>query len=549
MSALNIFVRGSLLGRFIYRISSKKLLNYKEEAPDYQIPEKYLLGKGNPKEVLENDAVGDSGEFACTLRQKKYIIVDWDGEGDPEHPNNWPLWTKLIIGFFTSTLALFVYAGSATYLPAIERLQDDFNIGHVVATLPLTVFVIAYGLGPMIFSPLYEHPSIGRNSIYVITLIIFAVLQIPTALAKNIASLCILRFISGIFASPVLATGAASFTDMCSLPYMPVGLALWGIGSFSGITFGPLIGSALEVATKGWRWSFWFMLIFASALAIVFATIIPETYHLAILERKAERLRYLSGNSNIVIEYDIQSNGKCRNEIITEILWRPIEIGLFEPVVLLINIYISLLYAVMYLWFEGFPIYFSETKHFTIMETGVSYLSIIVGVILGAFFYIYLIFKDYTKPLLRKETIYPEAFLRTSIIGSIILPMSLFVFGWSATKDYHWFGAIVGATMYGFCGIIMFQTLLNYLGMSFYRYVASSFASNAFARSVVAGGFPLFGRAMFENLSTDEFPVAWGCTILGIVTTIMVGVPVLFYLNGPKLRATSKYAGTEECEL
>ncbi|ODQ62275.1 hypothetical protein WICANDRAFT_82349 [Wickerhamomyces anomalus NRRL Y-366-8] len=537
MSSAKILIRGSLLGRFIYRVSSRKYLGYKEESKDYVIPEKYL-------EPYQKPEIDSSDESTLTLDKSKFIIVDWDGDDDPDHPNNWPIWIRIFVGLFISTLSAFVYMASAVYLPAIEELQDEFHIGHVVATLPLSLFVIAYGLGPLIFSPLSEHPSIGRNSLYVITLVIFAILQIPTALAKDIASFCVLRFIGGIFASPALATGAATFADMYSLPYMPVGLALWGIGSFSGVSLGPLIGSALEVSTHGWRWSFWFMLILSSFLALAFATIIPETYHQTILAGKAERLRRITGNPHIVLESDLHTHDKSPSEVLTEILWRSVEIGLREPVVVMINLYIALLYAVMYLWFEGFPIYFAETKHFSTMATGVAYVSIIVGVALGAFLYIFLIFQDYTKPMLRKEKVHPEAFMRASIIGSIILPIGLFIFGWSATRDHHWIGAIIGAAIYGFAGIMMFQTLLNYIGMSFHRYVASAFASNAFLRSVVAGCFPLFGRAMFKNLSTSQFPVAWGSTILGIITIMMISVPVLFYLKGPKLRASSKYSGT-----
>jgi MFS transporter, DHA1 family, multidrug resistance protein len=69
-------------------------------------------------------------------------------------------------------------------------------------------------------SPLQEIPLFGRNPVYMITLGIFAVLQIPTALSPNIGSLLVLRALSGFFASPALATGGASLGDM----YVPLWL-------------------------------------------------------------------------------------------------------------------------------------------------------------------------------------------------------------------------------------------------------------------------------------------------------------------------------------
>lgn len=75
--------------------------------------------------------------------------------------------------------------------------------------------------------------------------------------------------------------------------------------------------------------------------------------------------------------------------------------------------------------------------------------------------------------------------------------------------------------------------------------MASKFAGNALCISVLGGVFPLFARIMFTNLKTSKFPIGWGSSILGCFTAGMIIIPVLFYLNGPKLRARWKYSGTE----
>ena len=51
-----------------------------------------------------------------------------------------------------------------------------------------------------------EIPVIGRSPIYILTLIVFVVLQVPTALASNLGMLLAFRFLTGFFGSPVLAT-------------------------------------------------------------------------------------------------------------------------------------------------------------------------------------------------------------------------------------------------------------------------------------------------------------------------------------------------------
>jgi MFS transporter, DHA1 family, multidrug resistance protein len=68
------------------------------------------------------------------------------------------------------------------------------------------------------------------------------------------------------------------------------------------------------------------------------------------------------------------------------------------------------------------------------------------------------------------------------------------------------------------------------------------FAGNDLFRSCMGAGFPIFARALYTNTGTERFPVGWGCSILGFASVAMIAIPVIFYLNGPKLRARSRYA-------
>jgi DHA1 family multidrug resistance protein-like MFS transporter len=90
----------------------------------------------------------------------------------------------------------------------------------------------------MIWAPMSEIPQIGRNPVYVGTLALFVVLQVPTALAVNFGMLLAFRFLTGFIGSPSLATGGASIGDMYSPSKRTYGLAVWGIGAVSGPTLG-----------------------------------------------------------------------------------------------------------------------------------------------------------------------------------------------------------------------------------------------------------------------------------------------------------------------
>lgn len=70
------------------------------------------------------------------------------------------------------------------------------------------------GLPLQLFSPLQELPSLGHNPVYITTIILFALLQIPAALSTSIGGLLVLRFLSGLLGSPALTTGGATISNL-----------------------------------------------------------------------------------------------------------------------------------------------------------------------------------------------------------------------------------------------------------------------------------------------------------------------------------------------
>ncbi|CAD1813669.1 Multidrug resistance protein 1 [Candida parapsilosis] len=596
------FITESFVGSILYRISGRKLFLHRDELPGYVIPEKYLVNNDKrpeyefperegdeageqpnnnenhnsrsndnidaanelpnddidenekQKKDLNTDSASESTKTTTELNAKDdsnsdYIIVTWDGDDDPDNPYNWPFYLKAIMAFQIAFLTVSVYMGSAIYTPGVQDIMEKFNINETKAVLPLTMFVIGYGIGPIFFSPLSEDSRIGRTPLYIVTLFIFCMMQIPTALSTSLAGMAVLRLIAGFFASPALSTGGASFGDFITLPYFVVGLATWSLGAVCGPSIGPLIGAVLvqrggHNGYESWRWTFWFMALISSCFLILGWTL-PETYAPKLLRQKAERLRKLTGNNKIVSQAELDHGASSTGEVVRKLFWRPFEITITEPVVLLIGIYIALVYSILYLFFEAVPIVFQETKHFTLVEMGVTYLSVVIGIFIGGAIYIPYVYKVFTKPLLAGDygKVTPEIFLPPSIFGAVLMPIGLFIFGWTSSPKIHWFPPLIGTGVFAMGAFIIFQTLFNYMAASFkVEYLASVFSSNAFFRSVVAGCFPLFGRALFLNLSIHNYPVGWGTTLLAFLCCLMILIPVFFYLNGPKLRARSKYA-------
>jgi MFS transporter, DHA1 family, multidrug resistance protein len=110
-----------------------------------------------------------------------------------------------------------VYCGSSIYTSSEPQIMKVFGVGQSKASLGLSIYVIGYGVGPLIFSPLSEIPVFGRNVPYMVSFALFVILCVPMALVDNYAGLLVLRFLTGFMGSPCLATGAASMQDMVSI--------------------------------------------------------------------------------------------------------------------------------------------------------------------------------------------------------------------------------------------------------------------------------------------------------------------------------------------
>lgn len=76
--------------------------------------------------------------------------VQWI-ENDPQNPRNWSLPKKVFVTFQICFLTTAVYMGSAIYTAGLVDIEKDFNKSTTSALLGLTLFVLGYALGPMVW--------------------------------------------------------------------------------------------------------------------------------------------------------------------------------------------------------------------------------------------------------------------------------------------------------------------------------------------------------------------------------------------------------------
>jgi hypothetical protein len=196
------------------------------------------------------------GRFSHPLAHVKTTeaeIVDFDGLDDPYRPINWPVRKKVITTILYGLTTMGTTWSSAVYAPAIDQVSKEFHVGTEVSLLGVSFLMMGLGLGPMIFAPLSE--VYGRKPAVLIPYFLAGVFSIGTATAKDIQTILITRFFTGLFGSaPVTNTGGV-LGDIWSPQQRGTALVGYAFAVVAGPTLGPITGSAIVESYLRWRWT------------------------------------------------------------------------------------------------------------------------------------------------------------------------------------------------------------------------------------------------------------------------------------------------------
>lgn len=232
---LEIF-RDSPVGTVLRLLTKNRTAPYPEQLPTFE-----LLSHMRAKEeqIPTPDSISTNGTADAT------VVVDWYSADDQDNPHNWSTLKKTWVSFLLLIYSFSAYIGSSIYTSSIPSVVQKFGVSEIAASLGLSLYVLAYSIGPLIWTPLSEIPAVGRNPQYIITYMLFVVLCVPTALVDNFAGLLVLRFLLGLMCSPCLATAGASYADFFGARVLPYVIALWG----GGATLGPVRPSTPPLST------------------------------------------------------------------------------------------------------------------------------------------------------------------------------------------------------------------------------------------------------------------------------------------------------------
>ncbi|KAL9047969.1 MAG: hypothetical protein Q9206_006333 [Seirophora lacunosa] len=308
--------------------------------------------------------------------------------------------------------------------------------------------------------------------IYVVSFTFFLIWLLPCALARNIQTMLVARFLDGLAGSAFLSVAGGTIGDMFSRSELQAPMMIYSASPFIGPPVGPIVAGFINYFTT-WsvghlsfasgpadrprcrhrRWTFYVLLIWAAAELALIIVVVPETYHPVLLKRKAIALRRGSGDERW--RASIEQLDISIMQTIVQSIYRPFLLLTLEPMCLNLCLYSAVLLGVLYLFFGAFEIVFEENHGFNLWQVGLTFAGLLVGIVFAvATDPIW--HRNYVRLIRNRELdggekggAEPEYRLPPAMAGGILVPLGLFWFGWTTFSSVHWIVPLIGSSKFG----------------------------------------------------------------------------------------------------
>lgn len=343
---------------------------------------------------------------------------------------------------------------------ATRQVAEHFHVSIEVASLSSALYLVGYAVGPMFWAPLSELR--GRKLPLLIGNFGFSVFALATAVSKDLQTLMISRFFMGVFGSSPIVVVAALYSDMYDAKKRGPALTVFAVAVFLGPTLGPVVGSFTVTSYLGWRWEGYWSVIMGFTTFALIALFVKETYPPTVLVSKAELLR--RGTKNWAIHAKQEEIEIDLREMIEKNLSRPLRMLFTEPILILVGIYMTFVYGLIYVILSAYPIVFQGVHGMAPGVGSLPFLGLAVGMIasgLGSLLYNK---RWVAKYLANGQKAIPEWRLPLATAGGVAFTIGLFWFGWTgAYQSVHWIVPTLAGVFIGFGLLSIFMALAMYI--------------------------------------------------------------------------------------
>ena len=202
--------------------------------------------------VLNDEIINHPYKGAGT--ENDPFIVSWL-ENDPVNPMNYSSGLKWSITMLVALATLAVAFVSSAYSGGIAEILMEFRIAQIIGTLGISLFVLGFAIGPLLWAPLsgkcflaidiissYLHWTelYGRQYLFFGTYMLLTVFNAGAAGSQNIQTLIVLRFLAGAFGSSPLTNAGGVIADMFPASHRGLATSIFAAAPFLGPVIGPI---------------------------------------------------------------------------------------------------------------------------------------------------------------------------------------------------------------------------------------------------------------------------------------------------------------------
>lgn len=263
--------------------------------------------------------------------------------------------------------------------PALTTISSEFNItSSIEQSLVLSIFVLAYAVGPLFLGPLSE--IFGRVIVLQVANLLYLIFNLACGFAQTSGQLIAFRFLSGLGGSAPLAIGGGVLSDLFTAEQRGKAISIYSLAPLLGPAVGPIAGGFITENTT-WRWVFYATTIADAVIQISGLFFLQETYAPVLLQRKKVAAIKETNNKALHTEYDTPNRTLTATLRIS--LVRPFKLLGTQVIVQVLALYMAYLYGIMYLVLSTFPGLWENEYGESIGIGGLNYISLGVGFFIG----------------------------------------------------------------------------------------------------------------------------------------------------------------------
>ncbi|KAG2039238.1 major facilitator superfamily domain-containing protein [Suillus americanus] len=410
--------------------------------------------------------ISSSSRITHVPQEQELILIKFH-EGDARDPRNFSYTQKWTITLLCCTLSGIIAAAASSYSISYESMMKDLNCTQLQATLGLSLYAIGFGIVPLVSTSFSE--ECGRRPVYIMSSALLFLAEVMNALAPNIQTVVVSRALQGIFGACGASLIGGSIADIWQPHERGLPMSLFAFASLFSFGLGSAFGGLISASPHlGWRWVQWVHAMFTGAFALGVILVMSETRSSIILAHIAMDTRKTTGDPRYRSSAEIDK--PSMSSLIKTSCTRPLYLLLTEPIVQSVSLWVGFVWGVVYCLLESVTAEFQSVYNFSVRDTGFVLLCQRKVIILHT-----CSASDLLPQQCRRHhrffgehvsgNLVPgqEARLYMPCIAAVVLPVSMFIYAWTASPNIPWIVPLIGLTAFMSGVFVIYQVSFLYL--------------------------------------------------------------------------------------